>query len=126
MNYLETRENLSEVLGITLSEIRSLTENLEELDQTDQEYLTTLERIRDLQAIRERAFDDLEALITMKESGFKKVIKKLGEWFGGIDPNTIIKWVGIAFVVKLIASYEKSDEPIIFRSKAMQIFTKTI
>lgn len=125
MNYNKIIENYEEMLRQNVEERKGVQVTLTSMDEDSNEYAKITARLQELT----RVYDSLyKQYITLRRNRnwWTKLLDKLETAADKIDPNTIIKIVGIGGLIVLMAMFEKSEEPINIRTKAFGFLPKVM
>lgn len=127
MEYMTMKTELEEMLRTNVAERNSLMKSLADTDESDEAYGIIQDRLEKLRTDYRSTAQDYFQLLDLGQSKWAKFWKKISEKFEEIDPNVILKILGVGGLIMLMAHYEKSDEePVIFRSKAFNFIPKTM
>ena len=124
MDYKQMLMNIEDSMYNLTAEYNDVMSTLCKTKETDDEYLGLLDTLKSLSEEYNRVYKAYEEL----KYGSRSLLKRFGDAVAkkamDVDPNLIIKLIGLFGLVAVITMLERSENPVAFRSRPMEMINK--
>ena len=124
MFYNDMLETIEDTMYNNVSETRDLMISLGKMSEATDEYSKIQKRISTLTKQYDELYSQWRALKSIGKTKTEKLMEYLSRQAEKIDPNKIIAILGAAGLILLMVFFERSENPVVFRSKGFKMLDK--